>query len=123
MKRAWAGSNTNGWPDRGKSEKNHCDGGRAPALVRRRRSATQRGANVVLTLDEKIQYIAERELAAAIAKTRALAGTVMVMNPNTGEILALANWPKFNPNAGERVTSGSADESCGERTVRARINF
>src|SRR6202521_6032730 len=57
------------------------------------------GANAVLTLDEKIQYIAERELAAAIAKTRAMAGTVMVMNPNTGGILALANWPKFNPNA------------------------
>jgi len=59
----------------------------------------ERGANVVLTLDEKIQYIAERELATAIAKTHAMAGTVMVMNPNTGEILALANWPKFNPNA------------------------
>jgi cell division protein FtsI/penicillin-binding protein 2 len=57
-----------------------------------------RGASVVLTLDEKIQYIAERELAAAIAKTRAPAGTVIVMNPSTGEILALANWPKFNPN-------------------------
>ncbi len=59
----------------------------------------ERGANVILTLDEKIQYIAERELAAAIAKTHALAGTVIVMNPNNGEILALANWPKFNPNA------------------------
>src|SRR6266852_6155822 len=59
----------------------------------------ERGANVVLTLDEKIQYIAERELAAAVAKTHATAGTVMVMNPNNGEILALANWPKFNPNA------------------------
>jgi cell division protein FtsI (penicillin-binding protein 3) len=58
----------------------------------------ERGASVVLTLDEKIQYIAERELAAAIAKTRSLAGTVIVMNPNTGEILALASWPKFNPN-------------------------
>ncbi len=58
----------------------------------------ERGANVILTLDEKIQYIAERELAAAIARTHALAGTVMVMNPNTGEILALVNWPKFNPN-------------------------
>jgi cell division protein FtsI (penicillin-binding protein 3) len=58
----------------------------------------ERGASVVLTLDEKIQYIAERELAAAMAKTRSLAGTVIVMNPNTGEILALANWPKFNPN-------------------------
>jgi cell division protein FtsI (penicillin-binding protein 3) len=58
----------------------------------------ERGADVILTLDEKVQYIAERELAAAIAKTRAMAGTVMVMNPNSGEILALANWPKFNPN-------------------------
>jgi cell division protein FtsI (penicillin-binding protein 3) len=58
----------------------------------------ERGASVVLTLDEKIQYIAERELAEAMAKTRSLAGTVIVMNPNTGEILALANWPKFNPN-------------------------
>jgi len=57
------------------------------------------GANVILTLDEKIQYIAERELAAAIGKTHAIAGTVIVQNPNSGAILALANWPKFNPNA------------------------
>jgi cell division protein FtsI (penicillin-binding protein 3) len=56
------------------------------------------GADVVLTLDEKIQYITERELDAAIAQTRASAGTAIVMNPDTGEILALANWPKFNPN-------------------------
>jgi cell division protein FtsI (penicillin-binding protein 3) len=58
----------------------------------------EHGTSVVLTLDEKIQYIAERELAAAMAKTHSLAGTAIVMNPNTGEILALANWPKFNPN-------------------------
>src|SRR6266446_991629 len=63
----------------------------------------KRGANVILTLDEKVQYIAERELAAAIAKTHALAGTVIVMNPNNDEILALANWPKFNPNAANEV--------------------
>ena len=56
------------------------------------------GADVVLTLDEKIQYLAERELDAAIAQTRAIAGTAIVMNPNNGEILALANWPTFNPN-------------------------
>jgi cell division protein FtsI (penicillin-binding protein 3) len=65
------------------------------------------GADVVLTLDEKIQYIAERELAAAIAKTHAPAGTVIVMNPNNGEILALANWPKFNPNAATNVPAES----------------
>src|SRR5260370_13442822 len=56
----------------------------------------ERGANVILTLDEKFQYIAERELAVANGKTHALAGTVIVMNPNNGEILGLANWPKFN---------------------------
>jgi cell division protein FtsI (penicillin-binding protein 3) len=60
----------------------------------------ERGASVVLTIDEKIQYIAERELATAIAKTHAMAGTVIVLNPNNGEILAMANWPKFNPNTG-----------------------
>jgi cell division protein FtsI (penicillin-binding protein 3) len=57
------------------------------------------GADVILTIDEKIQYIAERELAAAIAKTHSMAGTVIVQNPNDGGILALANWPKFNPNS------------------------
>lgn len=56
------------------------------------------GENLVLTLDEKIQYIAERELDAAMGQTRAEAGTVIVENPATGEILALANRPSFNPN-------------------------
>src|SRR6266403_1767741 len=63
----------------------------------------ERGANVVLTLDEKIQYIAQRELSAAIVTTHAMAGSVIVMNPNNGEILALANWPGFNPNAATNV--------------------
>src|SRR5580765_1001180 len=80
-------------------------------------SAAQKdqGANVVLTIDEKIQYIAERELAAAIAKTHSLAGTVIVQNPNNGEILALANWPKFNPN----TPSESKTESRMDRAVSA----
>lgn len=61
------------------------------------------GASVVLTLDETIQFIAERELAAAIEHTRAVAGTIIVAVPRTGEILALANWPTFNPNAPNQV--------------------
>jgi cell division protein FtsI (penicillin-binding protein 3) len=56
------------------------------------------GENVVLTIDEKIQYIAERELQKAIDETRAESGTVIVENPRTGEVLALANRPTFNPN-------------------------
>jgi len=56
------------------------------------------GDNITLTIDEKIQYIAERELDQAMKDTQAIAGTVIVMNPHTGEILALANRPTFNPN-------------------------
>jgi cell division protein FtsI (penicillin-binding protein 3) len=61
------------------------------------------GENVVLTIDEKIQYIVERELAQAIDETHAEAGTVIVENPHTGEVLALANWPTFNPNVFNKV--------------------
>jgi cell division protein FtsI (penicillin-binding protein 3) len=61
------------------------------------------GINIVLTIDEKIQYIAERELAAEIEKTHAPAGSVIVQDPNSGAILALANWPKFNPNSATEV--------------------
>jgi len=73
------------------------------------------GASVVLTLDEKIQYIAERELAAAIERTHAIAGTVVVQNPANGELLAVANWPKFNPNA----AGDSPAESHMNRAVAA----
>jgi cell division protein FtsI/penicillin-binding protein 2 len=65
------------------------------------------GENVVLTIDEKIQYIAERALAAAMDETHAAAGTVIVENPHTGEILALANSPTFNPNIFNRVNPQS----------------
>jgi len=56
------------------------------------------GQNLVLTLDATIQYIAEKELERAMEETKAAAGTVVVQNPQTGEILALANRPTFNPN-------------------------
>ncbi len=61
------------------------------------------GDNLVLTIDEKIQYIAERELEQAIKQTQAIAGTVIVENPHTGEILALANRPTFNPNIKKEI--------------------
>jgi cell division protein FtsI/penicillin-binding protein 2 len=62
------------------------------------------GENVVLTIDEKIQFIAERELERAMQQTHAAAGTVIVENPHTGEILALANRPTFNPNIFNKVS-------------------
>jgi len=64
----------------------------------RRESAADPGASVTLTIDETIQYIAEKELARAISDTHAKAGTVVVQDPNSGELLAVANWPAFDPN-------------------------
>jgi cell division protein FtsI (penicillin-binding protein 3) len=58
----------------------------------------QMGGNLALSLDLKIQYLAHRELAAAIKKHKAKGGSVVVLDAKTGEILALANQPIFNPN-------------------------
>jgi cell division protein FtsI (penicillin-binding protein 3) len=57
------------------------------------------GATLELTIDQYIQHVAERELRAGVEENRAAGGTAVVMDPRTGEILALANWPSFNPNA------------------------
>ncbi len=57
------------------------------------------GADVVLTIDQVIQHIAERELDRAIAETQAAWGTILVMDPRTGEMLAIATAPRFDPNA------------------------
>ena len=74
--------------------------------------APDTGTSVVLTLDENIQYIAEKELEQAIHETHAIAGTVIVENPTSGELLAVANWPTFNPNAAK-------DSPADARTDRA----
>jgi cell division protein FtsI (penicillin-binding protein 3) len=65
------------------------------------------GENLVLTLDKNIQYVAEKELDQAIHDTQAISGTVIVENPHTGEILALANRPTFNPNRHKQITPGA----------------
>ncbi len=56
------------------------------------------GSSLELTIDEYLQYVAERELRAGVLENRATGGTAIVMDPRTGEILALANYPTFNPN-------------------------
>lgn len=56
------------------------------------------GGDIHLTLDTSIQYLAEKELEASISKHRAKAGVAIVVQPFTGEVLALANYPSFDPN-------------------------
>lgn len=54
--------------------------------------------NVTLTLDKTIQFVTEKELARAVEKTQAKSGIAVVMNSRTGEILAMASYPDFDPN-------------------------
>jgi len=60
--------------------------------------APKEGGDVALSIDSKIQSIAFREIQQAVEKHQAKAGSIVVLDAKTGEVLALANWPTFNPN-------------------------
>ncbi len=64
------------------------------------------GENLVLSIDANIQYMAERALDAQMEKVKALHGTVVVQDPHTGQILALAISPRFNPNDSRHMSAG-----------------
>jgi cell division protein FtsI (penicillin-binding protein 3) len=57
------------------------------------------GSTIELTVDEYLQHVAQRELHAGVLENRAAGGSVVIMNPRTGEILAMANEPTFDPNS------------------------
>jgi cell division protein FtsI (penicillin-binding protein 3) len=69
----------------------------------------QPGKNITLTIDERIQYVAERELKKAVQINHCKTGSVVVMNPHSGEILAMTSYPTYNPNdrpeEGENLSS------------------
>jgi cell division protein FtsI (penicillin-binding protein 3) len=66
------------------------------------------GASITLTIDSAVQFVAERALAEAIVKHRAKAGTALVLDVATSEVLAMANWPTFDPNAPSQATKKKA---------------
>jgi cell division protein FtsI (penicillin-binding protein 3) len=68
--------------------------------------AAKQGQTVVLTIDQAIQYQVERALQGAVERSHAKSGSAIVLDPRTGEILALANAPSFDPNA---VAASPAD--------------
>jgi cell division protein FtsI (penicillin-binding protein 3) len=66
-----------------------------------------KGGSLVLTIDKTIQYIAEMALKAAVTDNGARSGMAIVMRPGTGEILAMAHFPLFNPNAFSKFDQNS----------------
>lgn len=61
------------------------------------------GEDVMLSIDQRLQYLAYREIKAAVAQHNAHGGTAVVLNPHTGEILAMVSYPSFNPNRREDI--------------------
>jgi cell division protein FtsI (penicillin-binding protein 3) len=62
------------------------------------------GKNVTLTIDSRLQYVAEQAVSEAVRKNHAERGSLVAMDPYTGEVLALANYPTYDPN--ERLKAG-----------------
>ncbi len=60
--------------------------------------APKAGSDLALSLDSRIQYLAYREIKQSVIQHRAKAGSIVVLDANSGEVLALANWPSYNPN-------------------------
>ena len=60
--------------------------------------ASQEGRSLALSIDRKVQYLAYRELKKAAIEHNARAGSIVVLDAHSGEVLALANWPSYNPN-------------------------
>ena len=65
--------------------------------------APQAGRDLALAIDTRLQYLAFRELKAAVELNHAKAGGLVILDVRTGEILALANWPTYNPNRRDKV--------------------
>ncbi|MEP7072702.1 MAG: penicillin-binding transpeptidase domain-containing protein [Nitrosospira sp.] len=70
--------------------------------------APKSGQNIALSIDSKIQYLAYRELKQAVEVNKAKAGGIVVLDAQTGELLALVNLPAYNPNNRTRANGGRA---------------
>jgi cell division protein FtsI (penicillin-binding protein 3) len=80
------------------------------------------GRDLVLSIDLRIQYLAYRELKAAIRQQRARAGSVVVLDIATGEVLAMVNQPTYNPNDRDQIVAATATAPLPTFSSRARAS-
>jgi cell division protein FtsI (penicillin-binding protein 3) len=88
--------------------------GRAIPQGRRSLEPAEPGTDLVLTIDQHLQYVTEQALFRAVRQHKAKAGSVVVMSPRTGEVLAMANVPTFDPN---RITARTKAEARKNRAI------
>ena len=81
------------------------------------------GANLITTIDENIQYILEREILEAAAKTRPKGISIIAISPSRGEILGMANYPTFNPNEYARYSAQNWSNRAVSQTYEPGSTF
>jgi cell division protein FtsI (penicillin-binding protein 3) len=80
--------------------------------------AAQAGRSIVLTIDQNVQYQVEQALSESMERTHAKSATAIVLDPHTGEILALANAPTFDPNDVRRSATQAGDNNRAPQDVK-----
>ena len=84
--------------------------------------APQRGEDIYLSLDLRLQFLAYRELKGAVQHHGASSGSLVMLDAGTGEVLALANQPSFNPNNWRQRGDARRAQPRHHRSVRARLH-
>ncbi|MEZ6255800.1 MAG: penicillin-binding protein 2 [Patescibacteria group bacterium] len=78
------------------------------------------GSDIITTIDRSLQYMVEQKLEASVKATKSKTGTVIIMNPTTGDILAMANYPTFNPGF---FTADKIEESLDKKDILSDVNL
>ncbi len=86
--------------------------GREIMALRTEDTQSKDGLNVVLTLDAAIQTVVEEELEKVVYQYKAESASAIVMNPKTGEVLAMANFPTFDPNEAGKAQASARRNLC-----------
>ncbi|HWE03179.1 MAG TPA: penicillin-binding protein 2 [Tepidisphaeraceae bacterium] len=100
-------SGKDGWEKKLKDARRHAIGIAADDYL-----PPQHGQHLILTIDANLQMIAEQELGATCKEFHAKKGEVVVMDPSNGDVLALANWPTFDPNDLDAATNDLRRDKC-----------
>ena len=80
------------------------------------------GRDITLSIDSKVQFFAYQRIRDAVAEHKAKAGSVVVLDAQTGEVLALANYPSFNPGDRQQPERRTAAQPRADRHLRARLD-